>query len=201
MYMVEGLLFSIWTNRFPSAQYAKPHVQTHTCTHADIRYLLRYTVHCTYWHSLSHIHTNTHTAPPSQQPTHVSHILTRVGLAPGESSLELPLRNQIHFIKLPDVTTNPLPLDAAFTRQQHRDTEPAGADVVTRTQNKTDWERHTSAHFTHVHYLWLCLKQCTRVSIHNKTLLYTCAPHFEALTCTFALLCQSIHINAHYKHT
>lgn len=91
---------------------------------------------CCAWHtfSLSHVHTQTHTTPPSQQPTHVSHILTRVGLAPGESSLELPLRNQIHFIKLPDVTTNPLPLDAAFTRQEHGDVTPAGAGVVTRTQ-------------------------------------------------------------------
>ena len=51
--MVEGLLFSIWTNRFPSAQYSKPHTHIHT-------YLFRYTVYCTYWHSLSHIHTHTH---------------------------------------------------------------------------------------------------------------------------------------------
>lgn len=64
----------------------------------------------------------------------------RAGLAPGESSLEMPLRNQIHFIKLPDVTTNPFPLDLAFTMQHHGDTEPAGRGT------KINTGRDVSAH-------------------------------------------------------
>ncbi|CAL8381110.1 unnamed protein product [Boreogadus saida] len=38
--------------------------------------------------------------------------------APGEHRLGLPLRNQIHFIKLPDVMPNPPLLSAAPSRQR-----------------------------------------------------------------------------------
>lgn len=121
--MVERLLFSIWTNRFPFPQCTKPHEHIYTyTTYLDTLCTVR-TV------TLPHIHTKTR---QSQQSTYVSHILNREGLAPRESRLELPLRNQIHFIKLPDVTTNPLPMDAAFTRQQH-------GDIAGWTQTWSKW--------------------------------------------------------------
>lgn len=95
----------------------------------------------TYSDILCTVHTdtlswNTGIGRPSQPPAHVGRRLTRLDLAPRESRMKLYLRNQIHFIKLPDVSTNALPEDAAFTRRQQRlgrtKVTTGGGDVAAR---------------------------------------------------------------------
>lgn len=140
--MVDGLLFSIWTNRFPSAQYTKPH--THTCaTYLDILY----TVH-TDTLSLTYTHTNTHQSSVSAAYTCKSYTNQSRPGARGEQPGIAPKKpNPLYQTARCHYQSSSTGRCFHQAAAQRRGAcwsllEPAGATVETRAQNKNkDWMR------------------------------------------------------------